>query len=439
MINNINLDEDIRGIKDTISWMFGVDYEGVSWSSVQKNLLLAAYYTGLHKHQAEKRVQELLHYFDLYHHRSLDVWRLSTGLKGRYALAVAMLKRPQVLFLDEPLLGLDVPAKDQVRDYLKQLNKDGVTIIYTDHQLQEMEKVCKNLVIIEHGRKLYDGTLDDLKQKYRDTNVVDLICSGADINKTLIQLSRDISYVKDYEVLSSQNNLHTLKIYTNIDSQLSLLNIAYYLQRHKMTLESMNAGLLSLEDVYKKFLKKPHTDKNITRLHSFLRAKEAPTKPYAKYLRASQPEVRGAACSAFLHHQTKQVEEILQKMLTQSQAMRIASLDVIGKAKASHLLKDLLKKKTHDTQTTLYLTLALGKIGDISVVDHLLAYLQDETLCTEVLEHVPELAPNVQIMLHHKLRKLSRHDLQFITYHIDTSEQKEALYQVLHLRKNIKK
>ncbi|HLC72859.1 MAG TPA: ABC transporter ATP-binding protein [Candidatus Nanoarchaeia archaeon] len=439
LINDIDLDKDIRSIKNTISWMFGVDYEGVSWSSVQKNLLLAAYYTGLHKHQAEKRVQELLHYFDLQHHKSLDVWRLSTGLKGRYALAVAMLKQPQVLFLDEPLLGLDVPAKDQVRNYLKQLNKDGVTIIYTDHQLQEMEKVCKNLIIVEHGKKLYDGVLEDLKQKYRETNVVDLVCSGTDINKTLIQLSKDISYVKDYEVLSSQSNLHTVKVYTNIDSQRSLLNIAQYLQRHKMGIESMNAGLLSLEDVYKKFLKKPRPDKQAGHLHSFIRAKEAPTQPYTKYLRASQPEVRGTACSAFLLHQPKHVEEILQKMLTQSQAMRVASLDVIGKAKASHLLKYLLKKKTHDPETTVYLTLALGKIGDISVVDHLLNYLQDETLCAEVLEHVPELAPNVLLLLHHKLRRLSRHELQFITYHIDQSEQKEHISQALHLRKQIKK
>ncbi|MBS3144676.1 ABC transporter ATP-binding protein [Candidatus Woesearchaeota archaeon] len=439
MINNVDLDTNIRQIKDTISWMFGVDYEGVSWSSVYKNLLLAAYYTGLSKHQAEKRVHELLHYFDLQHHKNLDVWRLSTGLKGRYALAVAMLKQPTVLFLDEPLLGLDVPTKDQVRSYLKQLNKDGVTIVYTDHQLQEMEKVCRNLVIVEAGEKLYDGPLEDLKQKYRDTNVVDFVANGQDINKVLLRLTKDLTAVKDYEVLSSENNVHTVKVYTTIDSKQALLRIAQYLQKQKIAVESMNAGLLSLEDVYKKFLKKPKQDNHVHKLHSFIRAKEQPTKQYTKYLRSSQADIRGAACSAFLPHQRKQVEEILQKMLTQSQAMRVASLEVIGKAKASHLLKQLLQKKNHDQQTTVYLTLALGKIGDISVVDHLLTYLQDETLCPEVLEHVPELASNVQILLHHKLRRLSRHTLQFITYHIDKSEQKEQIYQALHLRKQTKK
>ncbi len=434
-INNIDLDKDIRQIKDTISWMFGVDYEGVSWSSVYKNLLLAAYYTGLSKHQAEKRVQELLHYFDLHHHKKLDVWRLSTGLKGRYALAVAMLKQPSVLFLDEPLLGLDVPTKDQVRSYLKQLNKDGVTIIYTDHQLQEMEKVCRNLIIIEAGEKLYDGSLEDLKQKYRDTHVVDFVAGGSEINKVLLQLTNDLSTVKDYEVISSQNNVHTVKIYTTINSTQALLSIAQYLQKKKLSLESMNAGLLSLEDVYKKFLKKPKQDIHANKLHSFIKAKEEPTKHYARYLQSSQPDVRGAACSAFLPHQRKQVEEILQKMLTQSQVMRIASLEIIGRAKASHLLKDLLKKKYHDLPTKLYLTLALGKIGDISVIHDLVTYLQDETLCKQVLEHVPELAPNVQLLLHHTLRRLSRHDLQFITYHIDQSDQKEQIYQALHLHK----
>ena len=350
-----------------------------------------------------------------------------------------MLKQPTVLFLDEPLLGLDVPTKDQVRSYLKQLNKDGVTIVYTDHQLQEMEKVCRNLVIVEAGEKLYDGPLEDLKQKYRDTNVVDFVANGQDINKVLLRLTKDLTAVKDYEVLSSENNVHTVKVYTTIDSKQALLRIAQYLQKQKIAVESMNAGLLSLEDVYKKFLKKPKQDNHVHKLHSFIRAKEQPTKQYTKYLRSSQADIRGAACSAFLPHQRKQVEEILQKMLTQSQAMRVASLEVIGKAKASHLLKQLLQKKNHDQQTTVYLTLALGKIGDISVVDHLLTYLQDETLCPEVLEHVPELASNVQILLHHKLRRLSRHTLQFITYHIDKSEQKEQIYQALHLRKQTKK
>ncbi|MBI1973150.1 ABC transporter ATP-binding protein [Candidatus Woesearchaeota archaeon] len=438
MINKIDLDKDIRTIKNTISWMFGVDYEGVSWSSVYKNLLLAAYYTGISKQQAEKRVVELLHYFDLYPQRSLDVWRLSSGLKGRYALAVAMLKQPSILFLDEPLLGLDVPAKEQVRTYLKQLNKDGVTIIYTDHQLQEMEKVCKNLLIIERGEKLYDGSLEDLKEKYRDTNVVDITCSGEHINKTLLELVKDISYAKDYEILSSQNNIHTVKIYTTVDSKQSLLTIARYLQEHHITLESMNAGLLSLEDVYKKFLKKPLPNTHVSKLHSFLRAREQPTKSYLKYLRAPQAEIRGAACSAFFSHQRKQVEDILKKMLNQSQAMRIASLQVIGKTKASHLLKQLLQKKKHDPQTTLYLTLALGKIGDISVVDTLVRYLLDESLCAEVLEHIPEMETHVLVLLHHKLRRLSRHDLQFILYHLEKSENKEQLYQALHLRKHKK-
>lgn len=434
LVNGVDLDKDIRSIKNNISWMFGVDYEGISWSSVQKNLMLAAYFTGLDRHRAEKRVHELLQYFDLLHHRHLDVWRLSTGLRGRYALAVAMLKHPQLLFLDEPLLGLDVPTKDQVRGFLKKLNDDGVTIIYTDHQLQEMEKVCKNLIIVEHGEKMYDGSLENLKQKYRDTNVVDLTCIGKDTNKVLLRSLKDVSCAKDYEILMSENDLHTVKVYTRGDSKQSLLPLANYLQKKGITLESMNAGLLSLEDVYKKFLKKPKHNPHTHKLHSFIRAREKPSKDYNRYLHSADPALRGNACAAFLEHQPEQVEKILQSMLEHSSAMKIASLQVIGKNKASHLLRSFLQKKQHDAKVTLYLELALGKIGDISVVDALLHALLDETLCKEALEHVIELAPNVQILLHHKLRKISRSDLQFLLYHVERSGQKEQIYDALYLR-----
>ena len=97
MINGYDMDKDENNIKKYISWMFGVDYDGVGWSSVEKNLKLAAYFLGLKKGQAEKQVEELLKYFSLYKHRKLDVWRMSTGMQGKYSLCVAMLKNPKIL------------------------------------------------------------------------------------------------------------------------------------------------------------------------------------------------------------------------------------------------------------------------------------------------------------------------------------------------------
>ena len=164
-INGYDLDTEENDIKRSISWMFGFDYNGVGWSSVEKNLLLAATFLGLKKWEAEQRTKKLLHQFGLYKHRKLDVWRMSTGMQGKYSLCVAMLKDPEVLFLDEPLLGLDFEAKQQLRELLQQLKKQGTTIIYTDQQLQEVEKLCNNVVVIDQGVKMYDGSMTRLARR----------------------------------------------------------------------------------------------------------------------------------------------------------------------------------------------------------------------------------------------------------------------------------
>lgn len=91
------------------------------------------------------------------------VRRLSLGQRMRADIAAALIHRPRVLFLDEPTIGLDVVAKAQVRDFLARMNRDyGVTILLTTHDLRDIEELCRRVMVINHGKLMFDGGLESL-------------------------------------------------------------------------------------------------------------------------------------------------------------------------------------------------------------------------------------------------------------------------------------
>ena len=105
------------------------------------------------------------------------VRQLSLGQRMRGELTAAMLHDPEILFLDEPTIGLDVVAKARVREFLAEMNRErGVTVLLTTHDLADIERLCSRLLIIDHGRVIYDGTIERLIQRYGEerTLVVDL-------------------------------------------------------------------------------------------------------------------------------------------------------------------------------------------------------------------------------------------------------------------------
>ncbi len=94
------------------------------------------------------------------------VRKLSLGQRMRCDLAAALLHRPRVLFLDEPTIGLDVLAKENVRVFLREIcEREGVTVILTTHDLGDIEQLCKRVIIIDKGRVHFDGELDDLRRR----------------------------------------------------------------------------------------------------------------------------------------------------------------------------------------------------------------------------------------------------------------------------------
>jgi ABC-2 type transport system ATP-binding protein len=121
-----------------------------------------------------RRCRELL---DLDDFLDTPVRQLSLGQRMRGELTAALLHGPQVLFLDEPTIGLDVVSKQAVRSFLADLGRSGdVTLVLTTHDLADIERLCRRLVVIDHGRVVHDGTIEALHARYgsRRSLVVDL-------------------------------------------------------------------------------------------------------------------------------------------------------------------------------------------------------------------------------------------------------------------------
>src|SRR3990172_155522 len=105
------------------------------------------------------------------------VRQLSLGQRMRGELTAAMLHDPEIVFLDEPTIGLDIVAKARVREFLAAANRErGVTVLLTTHDLSDIERLCPRMLIIDHGRVIYDGAVEALKERFGEerTLIVDL-------------------------------------------------------------------------------------------------------------------------------------------------------------------------------------------------------------------------------------------------------------------------
>ena len=109
--------------------------------------------------------------------------KLSLGQRMRAELAAALLHAPRVLFLDEPTIGLDVAVKARIREFLREINRElRTTIVLTTHDLDDIEALCRRVVVIDRGQKIYDGSLTGLTARLGDRRQVRLTAAGATLD-----------------------------------------------------------------------------------------------------------------------------------------------------------------------------------------------------------------------------------------------------------------
>jgi ABC-2 type transport system ATP-binding protein len=127
---------------------------------------------------------------------NIPVRKLSLGQRMRCDLAAALLHNPPLLFLDEPTIGLDVVAKDNIRQFLRAINERyKTTILLTTHDLDDIEELCRRITIIDHGHLLYDGPLAGLKERLLRTKQIKFILRDSEQIRGLAQFEKSLAAV----------------------------------------------------------------------------------------------------------------------------------------------------------------------------------------------------------------------------------------------------
>lgn len=173
LVKNIEIENQPRQIKKVLGVVPQENNLDPDFT-VLKNLLVYARYFDIPKKIAEAKALQLLQFVKLYDKRDVIIEKLSGGMKRRLILARALLNDPEILILDEPTTGLDPQARHLMWEKIKNLQKQGVTIIITTHYMEEAFQLCNRLVIMDLGKIIVEGNPYELVQKYIGSQVIEI-------------------------------------------------------------------------------------------------------------------------------------------------------------------------------------------------------------------------------------------------------------------------
>jgi ABC-2 type transport system ATP-binding protein len=159
---------DVVKEPDKVKKMIGVVQQHLSLDrdlTVRENMEFRARLRHLNSSERKKRINELLNYVELTEHADRIVDELSGGLKKRASIVSSLMHQPEVLFLDEPTVGLDAQTRRRLWDLIRRLNLDGTTIFLTTHYIEEAEALCHRVGIIHKGHIIAVGEPLELRQK----------------------------------------------------------------------------------------------------------------------------------------------------------------------------------------------------------------------------------------------------------------------------------
>jgi ABC-2 type transport system ATP-binding protein len=142
--------------------------------SARENLNFWGQMYGLSGRILKARVDEVLEQIGLAERAKERVKTYSGGMKRRVNIGVGLLHKPRLLFMDEPTVGIDPQSRRAILDSVKDLNRQGMTVLYTTHYMEEAQALCDRLAIIDHGRLIATGTLDELRRMMGERDLVRL-------------------------------------------------------------------------------------------------------------------------------------------------------------------------------------------------------------------------------------------------------------------------
>jgi len=217
------------------------------WSlTVKENLHFYGMLYGLAGKRRGKRVEDLIDLFDLGDHRDVPFDRLSTGLKQRLSLAKSILNEPEILFLDEPTVGLDPSVSVRIREMVRSIQSEKrMTVLLTTHNMKEAEFLCSRVAFLKDGQVLALGTAEELKRMVRIGDRIEIEFEGRIAEEQLRRAEGVINFVV---------SLNFCEIIVD-DGETRLGPLVTMLAQGGITFKRITLGQTSLEDVFIEFAK----------------------------------------------------------------------------------------------------------------------------------------------------------------------------------------
>ena len=209
---------------------------------VEDSFLLLKDIYKLNDNEYEKTKEELVELLNLKDFLKTPVRQLSLGQRMRCEIAASLLHNPKILFLDEPTIGLDAISKVAVRKFIKEINKKKkVTIILTSHDMSDIEALTNRIIVIGHGKILYDGSLNGIKKKFNKEKKLEIIYKKLD----------SIPNIKDVEVIKKENS----KVLLNVNMESNSISDVIRHYSKVCEIEDVNILENSIDDIIVKLYK----------------------------------------------------------------------------------------------------------------------------------------------------------------------------------------
>lgn len=167
--------------QDAVRKSFGIVFQDPSLDddmTALENMELHAVLYSVPNEIKNKRIEELLKFVELWDRRNDLAKNFSGGMKRRLEIARGLMHHPKILFLDEPTLGLDPQTRNHLWDYIKDINKkEGMTVFFTTHYMEEAERIADYIAIIDHGKIVAQGTAKELEKQTKTNSLEEAFLS----------------------------------------------------------------------------------------------------------------------------------------------------------------------------------------------------------------------------------------------------------------------
>lgn len=212
-VAGLNPSKDRKKLAYKIGCMFG--QKSSLWMhlpAIDTYKLYGAMYD-IPQEELDGRIQEVIDMFDLQEIINIPVRKLSLGQRMICEIGAIMLHRPEILFLDEPTIGLDIVVKEKVRNAILKIHEErNTTIFLTSHDLGDIEKLCERIIIIDHGMIIKDESLENLKKDYLKERFITILYEDS---------IEDAEF--DYPIVSKESHKVVIKVDTSINSVSNIL------------------------------------------------------------------------------------------------------------------------------------------------------------------------------------------------------------------------